>query len=181
MEIRGTVHSKKYTADMSFQHSDNAGEIKVNADATLNFDASVDVEDLNGENCLLLDTLSEEELALVNQQIKEKTVQVLREKNKNLNFIDTNHSNLIVQQTGTQENPAQNEEAKNVARQALIDTVKNKMREFLDAGSQLKLQDLEGLEIPDYAVEVSISENLALITVNGFRFTIDADFNLSDS
>lgn len=181
MEIRGTINSKKYTTDMSFQHSNNAGELKVNADATLNFDARVDVEDLNEENCLLLDTLSEEDLALVNQQIKEKTVQVLREKNKNLNFIDTNHSSLIVQQTGPQENPEQNEEAKNAARQALIDTVKNKMREFLDAGSQLKLQDLEGLEIPDYAVEVSISENLALITVNGFRFTIDADFNLSDS
>jgi len=55
------------------------------------------------------------------------------------------------------------------------------MRQYLDQGNNLRIQDLEGLQIPGYEVNISISPNLAIITVNGYRFNLDSDFNLSDS
>ena len=130
---------------------------------------------------MFLDTLSEEQLPLIKEEIKQKMIEVLSAKNRNLNIMDINHFNSIVQQTQPQETQETNDDAKFEARDALIQTVANKMRDYQNEGRELQLQDLEGLEIPDYSVEISINSNLAIIVVNGYRFTLDAYFNLSDS
>lgn len=181
LQTKGTTNSKKYTTTVDVAYSDNDGEFKVALENALNFDTNPEIEELNQENCLFMDTLSNEELLLNADAIKQKTLEVLRDKNRNLNIIEINDSNSVVQQTEQQTNSSEDETAKEQAKQILIQTISNKMRDYLDRGENLKIEDLEGLEIPDYEVNVSISSNLAIITVNGYQFNLDSDFNLSDS
>lgn len=181
LETKGTSNSKKYTTTVDVAYSDNDGEFKIALDNALNFDLNPEIEDLNDENCLFLDNLSNEEMLLNVDAIKQKTKDVLREKNRNLNMIEINDSNSVVQQTEQPTNSSEDETAKGEARQVLIQTISAKMREYLDRGENLKIEDLEGLEIPNYEVNISINSNLAIITINGYRFNLDSDFNLSDS
>ena len=114
------------------------------------------------------------------EAIKQKALEVLREKNRNLNIVDLNNSNSIVKQT--EQNSMTEEELalKEQAKQALIKNIADKMRDYQNEGKNLKIEDLQGLEIPGYQVQISISSNLAIITVNGYQFNLDSDFNLSD-
>ena len=180
LQTKGTVNSKKYTIDSEVSYSDAEGEFKVQLGNSLNFDVTPEIEDLSTENCLFLDTLPKEELQITVDAIKQKTLEVLREKNRNLNIIDLNNSNLIVEQTEQNTMSEEDRNAKEQAKQALIETISNKMRDYLKEGKNLKIEDLEGLEVPGYQVNLSISSNLAIITVNGYRFNLDSDFNLSD-
>ena len=180
-ETKGTINSKKYTTAINVVYSDNDGEFKIAVENSLNFDDNPEIEDLSEENCLFLDTLPNEELLLTRDAIKEKTIEVLREKNRNLNMIDVSNSNSIVQQIGQQSTNLEDENVKQQVKEILIQTLRNKMTEYLNNGTNLKIENLEGLEIPGYEVTTSISSNLAIITVNGYRFSLDSDFNLSDS
>lgn len=180
LETKGTLNAKRYTTTADVVYSDKDGEFKVTLDHTLSFDVEAEIETLNSDNCLFLDTLSKEELLPTRDVIKQKTMEVLREKNRNLNIIDISNSNSVVQQIEQPDIAAETEEREQV-RQILIQTLTNKMKEYLDNGINLKLEDLEGLEIPGYEVNLSISSNLAIITVNGYRFNLDSEFHLSDS
>ncbi len=181
LETKGTINSKKYTTTAEIVYSDSDGEFKAELENALNFDVTPEIELLKEENCLLLDTLSEEELLVTKDAIVQKTWEVLREKNRNLNMIDTYHTNSIVQQTEEQNTATEDENARKQAKEVLIQTISEKMTQYLQNGTNLRLQDLEGLTIPNYEVDISISSNLAIITVNGYRFNLDAEFNLSDS
>ena len=86
---------------------------------------------------------------------------------------------MIVKQTEQNTNEDENN-AKEQAKQALIETIRGKMTDYLQQGQNLRIEDLEGLEVPGYEVNLSISSNLAIITVNGFHFKLDSEFNLSD-
>ena len=179
VQTKGTLNAKKYTTDMDMTYSDSEGEFKVECKNTLDFDRNSEIENLNEQNCLFLDTLPNEEFLLNTKAIEQKTIEVLREKNRNLNIIDLNNSNLIVKQTDQNTNEEENN-AKEQAKQALIETIRGKMTDYLQQGQNLRIEDLEGLEIPGYEVNLSISSNLAIITVNGFHFKLDSEFNLSD-
>ncbi len=178
LQTKGTINAKKYTIDIDASYSDAEGEFKVELGNSLNFDIVPEIPDLTNENCLFLDTLSNDELNANIEAIKQKTKEVLREKNRNLNIIDSNNSNLVVQQT--EQNTAEDETAKTEAKNALISHISNQMRDYLNEGKELKIEDLENLAIPGYNVEISISSNLAIITVNGYKFKLDSEFNLSD-
>jgi len=180
-QTKGTINSKKYIKNMILSYSDSEGEFKIDIDSSLNFDVNFEINDLTEENCLFLDNLSDEELIANVDAIKQKTIDVLNDKNKNLNIIDLNNSNQIVKQTENNQSTNIDLQAKEEAKQVLIQTISIKMRQYLDEGNNLTIQDLEGLEIPGYQVNISISSNLAIITVNGYRFKIDSEFNLSDS
>lgn len=179
-EIKGTTNSKKYTNNIEFNYSDNSGEFKTNIESTLDFDINQEINELNDENCLFIDKLNDEDLRLTCDAIKQKTMQVLNQKNKSLNIIDINNSNSIVKQI-EQNEPQIDNNLKEDAKNKLIQTISLKMGEFESRGEKLTLQDLENLEIPDYEVNISITSNLAIITVNGYTFKLDSDFNLSDS
>lgn len=179
-EVKGTSNAKKYTNNIEFNYSDNSGEFKANIESTLNFDIEPEITELDDENCLFIDNLTDEELRATWDAIKQKTMQVLSEKNKNLNIIDINNSNSIVKQI-EQNQPEVDNNLKEEAKNILIQTIALKMGEYESRGEKLKLQDLENLEIANYEVNLSISSNLAIITVNGYTFKLDSDFNLSDS
>ncbi len=180
IETKGTSNAKKYTTNVGIIYSDAKGEFKINLENALHFEKSSEIEELGEENCLFLDQLSNEELVAIIEAVKQKTSEVFREKNRNLNIIDLNNSNLIVQQKQQNQEPQEDMQAKEQAKQILIQTISNQMRQYLDQGKQLTIEDLEGLEIPGYEVQISISSNLAIITVNGYKFKLDSDFNLSD-
>ena len=179
-QTKGGMQAKKYTTDIEIVYSNSQGEMKANLNNTLNFEVIPEIEELNEENCMFLDLLSNEDLRLISDVISQKTQEVLYEKNKNLNIVNLNHSSLIVQSTEQNPQPEEND-AKEEAKKALIQTLSDKMRDYLNDGKQLKIEDLQDLEIPNYEVSLSISSNLAIITVNGYEFKLDSDFNLSDS
>lgn len=181
MQTKGTLNAKQYDTDINLSYSNSDGEFKMQLGNLLNFDITPEIQELNNENCLFLDTLSNEELLLTIDAIKVKTTEVLKEKNKNLNIIDVNNSNLVVQQTDQNQISEEEVAAKEGAKQALIKKLSDEMRAYLNEGKQLKIEDLQNLEIPGYEVNISISSNLAIITVNGYKFKLDSDFNLSDS
>ena len=180
-ETKGTINSKKFVTTSNIVYSDREGEFKVDLENSLNFDTEIQIDDLKEENCLFIDSLAKEELLNIRDAIKQKVIEVLGGKNRNLNMIDMYHSNPIVQQTEQPLTDSENDDLKQQIKEVLIQTLRDKMREYLDHGTNLTIADLEGLVIPGYEVEVSISSNLAIITVNGFRFNLDSDFNLSDS
>ena len=182
IETNGTSNAKKYTNTINMSYSNADGEIKVKTDNQLSFENEAQIEDLNDENCLFLDSLSEEDFGFVKDEIKEKTLEVLKEKNKNLNMINLNNASSVVEQReDEQETNNNSEEDKEKVKQALIDKISNQMADLESRGRKMRLQDLEGLQIDGYEVDVSISSNLAIITINGYKFKLDSDFNLSDS
>ena len=180
LQTKGTLNTKQYDTDIQVMYSNVKGEFKVELANTLKFDVTPEIEDLNEQNCLFLETLPKEELLLTSEAIKQKIREVLREKNRNLNIIDVNNSNLVVQPTQPDVPNEQNVDQQKQVKQDLIKTIADKMRDYQNEGKQLKLEDLEGLTIPGYDVQISISANLALITVNGYQFKLDSEFNLSD-
>ena len=180
-ETKGTNNSKKYTNTVDVSYSTKDGEFKVGVENSLDFDVNLDIAELNDENCLFIDNLSDSDLLATKDAIKTKTIQVLTDKNKNLNIIEVNNENSVVEQTNQPENVQTDDSGKAEAKDILIKTISNKMGEYQNNGQTLKIEDLEGLEIPGYEVNISISSNLAIITVNGYSFKLDSDFNLSDS
>ena len=132
-------------------------------------------------NCLFMDKLSKDDLIINKNAVKQKAIEVLKNKNKNLNIIDLNNENQVVEQTEPTLENEDNSQNKEEVKQVLIQVISNKMRDYLNDDKELKLEDLQDLEIPNYDVNVSISSNLAIITVNGYSFKLDSDFNLSDS
>ncbi len=181
IQTKGSVNAKKYTTHIDIQYLNADGELKANLENTLNFDVNPEIEDLSDENCLFLDMLSSEELRATAKAIQEKFTEVLREKNRNLNILQVDNSNLIVQPEEQNSLTEEQIQAKEHAKQALIKTIADKMRDYQNEGKSLKIEDLEDLQIPDCEVSISVSSNLAIITVNGYSFKLDSDFNLSDS
>lgn len=180
-QTKGSVNAKKYTTNIGIAYSNADGELNAELASTLNFEVNPQIDALNEENCLFLDTLSNEELRANAEAIKEKFLEVLRQKNRAFNIVEVDHSNLIVQPDEPNSITEEEIQAKEQAKQALIKNIADKMRDYQNEGKNLKIEDLENLQIPDYEVSISISSNLAIITVNGYHFKLDSDFHLSDS
>ena len=165
IQTKGSKNAKKYTTNVDINYLNVDGELKINLANTLNFDVNPEIEELNDENCLFLDTLSTEELRATANTIQEKFTEVLREKNRSLNIVEVDHSNLVVQPQEQNSMTEEQRQAKESAKQALIKTIADKMRDYQNEGKNLKIEDLEDLQIPDYEVSISISSNLAIKTV----------------
>ena len=54
------------------------------------------------------------------------------------------------------------------------------MGEYISQDKNLKLSDLSNLQIEGHEVTVSVTDSLAIITVDGYNFKLDSEFNLSD-
>ena len=179
IETKGNSDSQKYTNNLDFSVSDSDGEFKVNTQNNINFVTISDIDALNDENCLFMDEIDDEELLLTMDSIKEKLMLVLREKNQNLEIIDTANSNTVIL-SNNENNNEQDNSAKEEAKDVLVKTISEKMGEYINDGKQLNLADLRDLQIENYDVSVSVSDNLLIITVNGYGFKLDSEFNLSD-
>ena len=92
----GNTNSQKYNNTLEVSYLDSNGELKINTSNKVDFSKNITNEELNDENCLFIDNISDDELTLTRDAIKEKLIKVLKQKNQNLKIIDTANSNTII-------------------------------------------------------------------------------------
>ncbi len=105
--------------------------------------------------------------------IRGKTETVYQSKMETLNFIDTNTQTSLLE-------PDKNKVSRDEVRNLLVETISNQMREAQEKGEEYTIQNLTNLMIEGHELEVKIENDIANVTIDGYKFTIDAAFNLSD-
>ncbi len=172
LNTNGTSNASNYTNDIVVTFSTNESETQVVLDNDLVFGESSDIEDLTTDNCVYLDELDSNEQQAQIQQFLLKILEVYVNKKEEFKFLDTNvHSSTI-------------DETKSIsidtARDALINKVSIMMREAIDREEEFTIHNLTDLNIDGYEVSTNVSENEAIVVVNGYTFKIDSEFNLTD-
>lgn len=168
---KGVASSKNYNNDCTLTYSDNNGEVKINIKNKISFDKISEIEELNEENCLYLDDLNDAEFTLTVAALTSQTKNVIESKISNLSFIDTNTKAPVITQNQNRE------ELKNL----LISTVSNQMGEALNNGQEYTIYNLQNLQISGHIVNVFIENDIATVSVDGVKFKIDSNFNLTDA
>lgn len=169
--------SKGYTNSAIIKYNDNEGDLKVNIKNEIKFQEESVSEELTEENAIFIDTLSEEEAQALYEEIFQKVMTVYAEKLVSLTFIDNNSSNSVIQRPEVQPvNTAEKEEIK----AKLIERVSLMMGEAQERGEEFTIQNLVDLTVEGYDVSSIVSEDLAIIKINGYTFNIDKDFMLSE-
>lgn len=179
LTTNGTTNSKEIKNEAIITYTNQEGQTIANINYNINFEnATVEIPELTEENCLFLDTLNDEDLNNIMQQIMDRISVVMSEKNAKLNLIDQNNNSSVVEQGNTQNTT--DVQAKEEAKQKLIEVISNMMGEAQTRGETFTLTNLANLQIEGYNVTVNITGNIAVITVNGYVFDLDSDFNLSE-
>lgn len=95
---QGTKTSKKYSNDVIIKYNDNESDFKINLKNTIDFKTPTITEELNEENTIFVDTLSDEEATNLYSTIVMKLMDLYSEKIVNMNFIDNNSLSGLVEQ-----------------------------------------------------------------------------------
>ncbi len=139
--------------------------------------ASKNIEDLNDENCLFLETLNQEDYNVTIQAIKDKIDMVWSEKKEHFDFIDTN--------TKTSKKSIIDRVSNNVtredARQALENKISSMINEAQENEQEFTIQNLENLQIEGYEVSSVVNENEAVIVIDIYTFNVNEEFNITDA
>ena len=165
-----------YTLNLGYEIKSQEQTINVDSVSDIEF-TDVDIDDLTTDNCVYIDDLTEEEQTALLNSISEKAQAVLSEKISELSFIDTNTDNRVVDQGNVTED---DDSAKETAKQDLIEAIQTEMTNSLNNGEEYTIQDLEDLKLENHEIEVKISDDIAVVTVDGYTFNIDSEFNLSE-
>lgn len=171
LTTKGVASSKNYENDCILTYSDNTGEVKVNINNKISFDKISEIETLNEENCLYVDTLNDAEFTLTIAAITSQAKNVIESKINNLNFIDTNTKAPVITQNQNREE----------LRNLLVSTVSNLMGEALNNGQEYTVYSLQNLQINGHIVNVLMENDVAVVSVDGVKFKIDSNFNLTDA
>lgn len=165
-----------YTLNLGYEIKSQEQTISVDSVSDIEF-TDVDIDDLTTDNCVYIDDLTEEEQTALLNSISEKAQAVLSEKISELSFIDTNTDNTVVDQGDITED---DDSEKETAKQNLIEAIQTEMTNSLNNGEEYTIQDLEDLKLENHEIEVKISDDIAVVTVDGYTFNIDSEFNLSE-
>ncbi len=165
-----------YTLNLGYEIKSQEQTINVDSVSDIEF-TDVDIDDLTTDNCVYIDDLTEEEQTALLNSISEKAQAVLSEKISELSFIDTNTDNTVVDQGDITED---DDSEKETAKQNLIEAIQTEMTNSLNNGEEYTIQDLEDLKLENHEIEVKISDDIAVVTVDGYTFNIDSEFNLSE-
>ena len=169
--------SRGYTNTIIIKNNDNEGDLKINIKNEILFQTEDIEEELNEENSIFLDQLSNEEAENLYLEVFQKIMSVYEKKMKDLDFIDNNSAKALIQQPEIQKT---NEEEKENIKKKIIEVVANMMYEAEQKGEVFTIQNLQNFSIEGYDVSSNVSEDLAIIRINGYVFNIDKDFNLSE-
>ena len=169
--------SKGYTNNAIIKYNDKDGDVKLNIKNEIKFGEDSISEELTEENTVFLDKLSEEEANELYSQLFLKAFGLYIEKMQSLKFIDNNSSSSIIQQPEVEQ---VNKEEKEKIKKDLIEKVSTMMGEAQSRGETFTIQNLVDLSIEGYSVSCIVSEDLAVIKINGYTFNIDKDFMLSE-
>lgn len=179
LTTNGTASSKEVKNEAIVTYTTQEGQATANINYNINFEtATIEIPNLTDENCLFLDRLNDEELNNIMIQIIDRINFVTNEKKATLNLIDQNNNTSVVEQGNIQNQV--NVQEKEAAKQKLIEVISNQMGEAELRGENYTLANLENLQIDGYNVTVNISGDIAVVTVNGYVFNIDSEFNLSE-
>ena len=179
LTTNGTASSKEVKNEAIVTYTTQEGQATANINYNINFEtATIEIPNLTDENCLFLDRLNDEELNNIMIQIIDRINFVTNEKKATLNLIDQNNNTSVVEQGNIQNQV--NVQEKEAAKQKLIEVISNQMGKAQLRGENYTLANLENLQIDGYNVTVNISGDIAVVTVNGYVFNIDSEFNLSE-
>ncbi len=179
LTTNGTASSKEVKNEAIVTYTTQEGQATANINYNINFEtATIEIPNLTDENCLFLDRLNDEELNNIMIQIIDRINFVTNEKKATLNLIEQNNNTSVVEQSNIQNQV--NVQEKEAAKQKLIEVISNQMGEAELRGENYTLANLENLQIDGYNVTVNISGDIAVVTVNGYVFNIDSEFNLSE-
>lgn len=172
-----TNTQNQYDLDMIFKLSylEYTGEIDINNNISFE---SVEVPELTDEICLFIDELDEEQLKNVVLAIQEKIQEVYNEKVMRLLLINNSTQRKLIEQPDISE--SENQQLKEEAKQKLISAISTAMKEVESQDGEYVLSDVENLIIPDAEYSIVFSKNIAIITIDGFEFKLDSEFNLSE-
>ena len=177
IKTNGTKTASSITNDIVISFGTDENEYKLLLDNTIKFSVTPEIEELTDENCLFMETLSEEERQLTMQAIMEQITKVYQDKINGLSLIDTNNNTSFVQQDlQNVSSSVTKEDAKN----ALIQRVSNMMGEAQVNNQEFTIQNLADLTIEGYEVSSTITETEAIIVVDTYTFKINTNFELSE-
>ena len=176
--LEGTANSKNLKTDNIITFTTEDGETIITTEENIKFKNIEDVENINQENTVFLEDMSQEEYDITVQAIKDKIIQVYNEKKDKFNFLDTNIGNAVIEQNLEKNS---NEQDKIVIKEALQTKI-DELRSEAEANEvEFNLQSLENLQIDGYEVSSTINEDMAVIVIDIYTFNIDKDFNITEA
>lgn len=178
VQTDGTKNAKTLSNDIVLTISSNSDETKLVAENKIKFvSKDLILEKLSQENSVFLDDLQIEEREQTIQAIKDKIDVVLADKKEKLNLIDLNSGNSIVGQNLTDMTTNNYLLIKGVLENK-IDELRNQAEEN---GEEFTLQNLQDLYIDGFEVSSNVDEDKAVVVIDIYTFTVDRDFNISDT
>lgn len=183
--LKGTVLSNSISTSVLLTYTDNTGEFKTNLDSQINFGTESQIEELNETNSFNVVTAEEIYKQNIIEQLKSTIDSVYNTKKEQMRLIDNNTSSSEIGNNNSSEEKKSGNllanTTKDDARQALVDKISQMMTEAQARNEEFGLNKLNGLEIEGHKVSAIINSNLAIITIDGYTFNIDSEFNLSDA
>lgn len=179
-KLEGTVLSNNLENSIIVIYTDNQGEIKANLKTDINFESEKQIEVLNETNSFNLVSAEEEYKQNLIEQLKAATNNLYNDKKEKMKLIDKNTQSSEISSGESNVSVPSTEERKAELRNLIIDKISSLMGEASANGEKFELRNLKNLEIEGYNVSTVINANLAIITIEGYTFNIDSEFNLSD-
>lgn len=96
--LEGNENSKNLKLDNIMIFTTENGETTITSESNIKFKNIEDIENINQENTLFLEDLSQEDYDITVQAIKDKISQVYNEKKEKFNFLDANIGNSVIEQ-----------------------------------------------------------------------------------
>jgi len=194
---KGTKTSKSYSNDIIIKYNDHEGDYKINIENTLDFKVPDASQELNVENTIFIDQISDEEAANLYQNIMIKIMELYSEKVLNMNFIDNNSSSGVVEQPDIPEEQetleqtdvpeiTDTEEPRQItldeARDLLVAKIEEMMADAEEHEEEFSILNLQLLpeELEGWPVQAEVTEEEATVTVAEYKFHIDKDFMLTE-
>lgn len=174
--IEGINSQTEMNVDFNITYADTENEIGFNTITKVEF-KEIEVEDLTSENCLLIDELNEEQKVTIIDSIKVRTGEILTEKFNQINIINSNVNSSIIE--GIQQEDT-DEDKKEEVKEKLINAVATEMYNAEQNGETYTVNDIADLEMEDVELEVFVENDVATVTIDGYTFSINAAFELSE-
>lgn len=176
-EFEGTVSSNSIKNSMIVTVSTKENESKFIIDTSFKFPQSENqIDDLTEENCLLLESLSQEDYNITIQAVKDKINLVWNQKKEELNLIDTNTGSAKKQKLNTVSDNISRE----TARKALEDKILDMQNEARNNEQEFTIKSLENLQIDGYEVSSVVTDTNAVVVIDVYTFNINSEFNIID-
>ena len=182
LDIEGSENSNKYNNTFNFLYSGrgNEGKFSSTITNTISF-KNTESGVLHSNNCILLEDLEDSAFNYTINKLNYRMGKVYEKQMSKMNLINTNTSDTILQTNNQdEEQEEQNTEEKDRIINVLIETISNEMGQAELEEREYTIQNLKNLHIDGYDIQVSVSQDLAIITINGYKVKIDKDFNLSE-